>query len=84
MKPDFTLSINGIPVGIFKVKRTSRGLPAYRWNKGIFASQNRDNFRIFQVFHFFLKPREEEIKKLIARKNQYRAMVKAINRTKNI
>ncbi len=64
-------------------KRETKDLRIYRWNSGIFDFLKVNRVLEFlKYFIFFLKPKEGETTKLIARQNQYRATVKAINRIK--
>ena len=64
-------------------KREAKDLRIYRWNNGIFDFLKVNRVLEFlKYFIFFLKPKEGETTKLIARQNQYRATVKAINRIK--
>lgn len=76
-------------------ERRTRDLPAFNWivdnyEKGKQIRENRIfNFlnpervvEFLKYFIFFLKPKEGETSKLIARQNQYRATLRAINRIK--
>jgi len=64
-------------------KRETKDSQIYRWNSGIFDFLKVDRVLEFlKYFIFFLKPKEGETTKLIARQNQYRATIKAINRIK--
>ena len=64
-------------------KRETKDSQIYRWNSGIFDFLKVDRVLEFlKYFIFFLKPKEGKTTKLIARQNQYRATIKAINRIK--
>lgn len=72
-------------------KKEKRDLPHFNWairdnnfrKENIFDLLKPNKILEFiKYFIFFVKPKEGQIEKLIARQNQYRATVKAINRIK--